>query len=95
MKFDSLSLNVNEDDQQFELQIDQHTALITYRILDAHTLALDHTEVPEGLEGQGVASALVEKTFQYLDDNQLKLVPNCSFVRTYLERHPDWKRLMA
>ncbi|PQA59513.1 GNAT family N-acetyltransferase [Siphonobacter curvatus] len=95
MKFDSLSLNVNEDDQQFELQIDQHTALIAYRVLDTHTLALDHTEVPEELEGQGIASALVEKTFQYLDDNQLKLVPNCSFVRTYLERHPDWKRLVA
>ncbi len=95
MEIKKIELRHNEADQQFELPLENDIAIVAYRWLDEKTLALDHTEVPENYEGQGVGSAIVEKVFQYLEENQLKMKPYCPFVRVYLQRHPDWERLQA
>ncbi|MDQ1089338.1 MULTISPECIES: GNAT family N-acetyltransferase [unclassified Siphonobacter] len=95
MEIKKIALHHNEADQQFELPLENDMAIVAYRWLDDQTLALDHTEVPEHYEGQGVGSAIVEKVFQYLEENQLKMVPYCPFIRIYLQRHPDWERLRA
>jgi hypothetical protein len=83
----------NEKLQRFELKIDKHTAFINYKQKD-EAIYLVHTEVPKDLESQGVAAALVEKTFQYLEKNKLKLVPVCSYIKVFLERNPQWNTLL-
>lgn len=46
------------------------------------------------MEEQGIGSSLVQKTFEYLEANKLRMVPRCAFVMTYLKRHPEWNRLL-
>lgn len=50
---------------------------------------LRHTIVPPQLEGQGIASALVAAALDYASDKHLKVIPTCSFVKSYIERHPE------
>jgi predicted GNAT family acetyltransferase len=95
MKYASTPLVHNETDQQFELTVQGQTALIAYRLRGGEVYLLDHTEVPEALEGQGVGSALVEKTLQWIEERGGKIIPTCPFVAAYLERHLSWKRLVA
>lgn len=83
----------NTERGAFELPVQDGVAFISYRDNDG-VISLMHTEVPEDLEGQGIGSALVEKTFHYLEANNLRMVPRCAFVMTYLKRHPEWNRLL-
>ena len=78
----------------FELFVNGERAFIDYKQKD-DKVYLIHTEVPAALEGKGVAAAIVEKTFKYMEERHLKLVPLCVYVKHYLTVHPEWNRLLA
>ena len=52
-------------------------------------VVMPHTVVRPDLRGGGVASALVEAALDDALERGLPVVPACSFVRAYLERHPE------
>lgn len=83
----------NTERGAFEMPVNEGVAYISYRT-SGDVVLLMHTEVPEELEGQGIGSSLVQKTFEYLEANKLRMVPRCAFVMTYLKRHPEWNRLL-
>jgi predicted GNAT family acetyltransferase len=91
--YNNLPLNNNEADHKFEMFVDGQRAFIDYQ-LRHDKVFLIHTEVPVELEGKGVASALVEKTFEYLEAHHLKIVPYCAYIKVFLKRHPEWDRLL-
>ena len=84
----------NRAEGQYELIVDGHKALAAYR-LDGDRISFVHTEVPSELEGQGVGTRLVEGALGQVREEGLKVVPLCSFVRHYLETHPEAQDLLA
>jgi len=94
MNYHEASFADNKDLSHFELEIEDERPFIEYS-KEGNLVYLNHTEVPEALEGKGIAGALVEKTFKYLEENNLQVVPLCSYIRVFLKRHPEWKRLVA
>jgi predicted GNAT family acetyltransferase len=82
------SVVVDAERSRFESVVDGHTAFIDFR-RDGDTIVLIHTEVPDELEGHGVGSALVRGALEHIRAERLALVPQCPFVRSYIERHPD------
>jgi hypothetical protein len=85
----------NTHRHRFELETDGRLSIVEYLKVDDDTLALTHTEVDPSLEGHGVGSQLVEGVLQYIEQNNLKIVPLCPFVVVYLKRHPDWNRIVS
>lgn len=83
----------NEAKHQFEISIDEHKALITYKE-SANVITLIHTEVAPELEGKGAATAVIEKTLDYIEKDHYKLIPLCPLVFAYIKRHPEWKRIV-
>jgi len=94
MNYEEIPLNNNEHDHNFEMMINGHRAFIDY-MTKGEKMYLIHTEVPQQLEGLGIAAAMVEKALQFIEDNNLKLVPLCPYVQHYLKRHPNWNRILA
>lgn len=92
--YEDLPLNNNEAIHNFELFVNGHRAFIDYQ-QRGNRFFLLHTEVPHELEGHGVAAALVDKTFKYLEANNFKVVPYCEYVKVYLKRHPEWEQLLG
>jgi uncharacterized protein len=92
MNFEEIALNVNQENSSFELVVDGQRAFIDF-VQKGNTFHLIHTEVPQELEGKGVAAVMVAKTLQYLDTHNFKMVPSCSYVQYYIKRHPEWKKL--
>ncbi|HET7622662.1 MAG TPA: GNAT family N-acetyltransferase [Gemmatimonadaceae bacterium] len=83
----------NAADSQFELHADGRVATLGYSERDGK-IYLIHTEVPKPLEGRGYASALARTALEYAKDNDLVVVPYCTFVRAYLQRHPEYAPLV-
>ncbi|MGM8885085.1 GNAT family N-acetyltransferase [Psychrobacter sp. 1U2] len=85
-----------EHDQQanrFETTIEGQTGYISY--LDkGDTLVYDHTIVPQALGGRGVGSALVKHALDYAREHNKKVVPQCSFVDAYINKHPEYQDLV-
>jgi predicted GNAT family acetyltransferase len=79
---------------RFEMASGGAVAFVEYR-RERDRIVLTHTEVPEALSGQGVGSKLVRGTFEALRTRGSKVVPRCEFVAAYMERHPEYRDLLA
>ena len=54
-----------------------------------------HTEVDHAYEGQGVGAALAAAALDDVRARGLEVVPECPFIRGYIERHPAYADLVA
>ncbi|MDP1820517.1 MAG: GNAT family N-acetyltransferase [Acidimicrobiales bacterium] len=78
----------NTAEQRFELEAEGHRAELLYQ-LDGDQLVLVHTGVPDELEGRGLGGQLAKAAVERARAEGLTVVPRCSFVRSWIERHPD------
>ena len=85
----------NKEKNRYELSVNGKTAVAEYILNKQDVLFFTHTEVPDEHEGKGVASKLLEAAFKDAEDRGLKIAPICPFVKSYIQRHPDWKKLLA
>ncbi len=92
MRYENNALHINTNEHRFEMDVEGYIAIINYK-QSGKKLYLVHTEVPPELEGKGIGSALVQKTLQYIEEHHWQLVPLCLFVQSFLQKHPEWKRL--
>jgi hypothetical protein len=90
----SSEVSNNESNHQYELEAGGATALAAYS-LSGDTVTFTHTEVPEELEGQGIGGRLIAGALDDVRRRGLKIVPACSFVRHYVDTHPDAQDLLA
>ncbi|SHI32780.1 GNAT family N-acetyltransferase [Flavobacterium terrae] len=89
------SIVVNQEKKRFELEVEGKIAYIEYILNNENIMFLTHTEVPVGLEGKGVGSAIVSKVLDYIKENGYTLAPLCPFVAAYVKRHPERKEILA
>jgi hypothetical protein len=80
--------------RRFEVTIDNALARADYQ-LSGGVLRLYHTEVPQALEGRGIAGALVKAALAHARAAHLKVEPACGYVRAYMKRHPDTHELLT
>lgn len=93
-EYKNLELIKNESNRHFEMKVGENLAFIKYN-KRGNKMALIHTDVEPALKGKGAATAIVEKTLDYIEKNNFKLIPICPFVAAYIKRHPEWKRIVA
>jgi len=84
----------NKIEEQFEMHINDEVALIAYQERGDNYMLI-HTEVPESLEGRGIASMLVTKTLSLIEEQGRKIIPMCAYVKSFLAKHPEWNRIVA
>ena len=57
-------------------------------------MTIDHTEVNTGNEGKGFGKKLLFKAIEYARKNNLKIIPVCSFVKSVIEKTPEFKDIV-
>lgn len=84
----------NEAERRFELEVDGELAIAEYRLRPGE-ISFTHTEVPDALEGRGVGSRLVKVALDEARSKGLKVVPVCPFVKHYIDKHSEYRDLLA
>ena len=59
------------------------------------TMVFTHTEVDPDAGEEGLGSTLVRGALDDVRSRGGSVVPQCSFVRGWIERHPDYADLVA
>ena len=83
----------NVEANRFEVDGSNAAAVLTYYQGKRH-IALLHTEVAPELGGRGYAGALAKTALDFARTNNLRVIVQCPFVRSYLERHPEYADLV-
>jgi uncharacterized protein len=79
---------------RFELDANGVRAVANYQ-LDGGVITFTHTEVPPQARHGGIASQLIEGALRAVRGRGLKIVPRCSFVKAYVDKHPEVWDLLA
>lgn len=83
----------NISENQFELSIEGYTAYVEYSI-HGNVITFIHTEVPFPLKGKGVASTLAGAVLEFARENNLSVIPQCPFIKTYINKHDEYLPLI-
>jgi uncharacterized protein len=74
---------------RFEIRVgDRVVGLASYHVENG-TMTLPHTEVDPAMGGQGIGTALVAGVLAAARERGLHVLPYCSFVRHYIQQHPE------
>jgi uncharacterized protein len=79
---------------RFELDVNGVTAVANYQ-LNGRVMTLTHTEVPPQARHDGIASQLIAGALQAARTRGFRIVPRCSFVKAYVDKHPEVRDLLA
>ena len=80
---------------RFEVWVgDRVVGLASYHI-DGTTMTLPHTEVDPSVGGRGIGTVLVAGVLDAARERGLHVLPYCSFVRHYIQQHPEEVDLVA
>ncbi len=90
----NVTVTHNEDAQRFELHVDGLRALLTYRRFPDR-IVLAHTEVPQPLEGHGLAARLARFALDFARANHLRVVSLCPYVSSFIRKHAEYQDLVS
>lgn len=89
-----LPVTDNREQNRFEVHLpDGDTALVQYVLQDG-LIIFTHTEVPAAYKGQGIADHMAQVALDSARANNLQVVPMCSFMNGYIQRHKQYQDLV-
>lgn len=89
-----VTIRDNPDQSRYEAIVEGKVAGVAEYRLDGSRIVLEHTEVGDDYEGQGVGSRLARGVLDSARSRELRVVPVCPFMRSYIERHEDYADLV-
>lgn len=92
--FEQIPLVRNEVTRQFELLVEGKKSYLEFEVREGK-MFLTGSEITEKHKELGAGDALVLKTYQYLEENNMPLVPMCKIAKEYIRRFPEWRRILA
>lgn len=81
------------DKSRFAAEVEGGTAELEY-VMRGDRVAFVHTFVPAPARGQDVGTALVEAGLAWARDEGLGVIPQCPFVKAYVDDHPEAQELV-
>lgn len=83
----------NPAEQRFETGVGGLLAVAEY-VHSADRIIFTHTFVPPELRGYGIAAQLARAALDWAREQKAVVVPQCSYIATYIERNPAYADLL-
>ena len=80
---------------RFELHVGgRRVGVLDYNV-EGGSVTLPHTEVDPACGGRGLGQALVQGALDAFRERGVTVRPVCSFVRHYIDKHPEYHDLVV
>lgn len=89
-----LQVRHNPGEQRFEAEVNGRLSVADYELRGTDFI-MTHTFVPTELRGRGIAEKLVRAALEYARGERLRVVPACSYVAVFIERHREYQPLLS
>ena len=83
------------DRGRIEVRLDGRVVGLASYHVEGGTMTLPHTEVDPAVGGRGLGTVLVRGVLDAARERGLHVLPYCSFVRHYIQQHPEEIELVA
>jgi predicted GNAT family acetyltransferase len=83
------------DRGRFEVLLDGRVVGLASYHVENGSMTLQHTEVDPSVGGRGIGKVLVAGVLAAARERGLYVLPYCSFVRHYIQQHPEELDLVA
>jgi predicted GNAT family acetyltransferase len=84
----------NTAENRFEAEVEGTLSVADYQLRDGE-MVMTHTYVPPAMRGRGIAEKLVRAALEHARDEKLRVVPACSYVDVFIQRHAEFQPLVA
>lgn len=84
----------NKEEKRYEFHIENITAFIEYE-RNKDVLSLTRTIVPKELAGRGIAKTLCIAVMEEIETQGLKMKPECSYIVSFIEKYPEYQKLIG
>src|SRR3954451_16064596 len=90
----SRTVEDNPDQSRYELRVDGELVGWSEYRPAGDSVIVAHTEIAEGLEGEGLGSALVGETLDRIRASGKTVIPTCPFTASYIRAHQEYVDLV-
>lgn len=73
---------------------DKFAGELTFNWEGKSRFIIDHTKVDENFGGKGFGKKLVLKAVEYARENELKILPHCSYAKKVIESNDSFKDVL-
>lgn len=85
----------NSNKGRFFYEVDGiQKAEMTYSQAGNDKIIIDHTEVDESLQGEGIGYKLVEASVNYAREQKIKILPLCPFAAAVFKKKSDYSDVL-
>ena len=74
---------------RFEVRVGERVVGLASYHVDNGLMTLPHTEVDPSMGGRGLGKLLVAGVLDAARERGLHVLPYCSFIRHYIQQHPE------
>ncbi len=91
----AIEVRRNDEAGAYEIYVDGAKAGLTQITPRDGVIVMPHTEIDDAYEGQGLASKLVSGALDDIRSRGERIKPVCAYIRSFLEKHPEYADLVA
>ena len=85
----------DKENQQFITTIEGKEVYLRYSMVQDDKISFNYTYTPPELRGNGFAAIVVREGFKYAEENNLKVIPSCAYIYTFLRRYTEFNKFLA
>jgi predicted GNAT family acetyltransferase len=88
------AVSYNEANKRYEMDVNGQTVYADVRRRD-DTLFIDYVEAPPALRGKGAAGKFMKELMETIRQENVRVVPLCSYAAVWVSRHPEYQDLQG
>ncbi|HEY6435715.1 MAG TPA: GNAT family N-acetyltransferase [Ignavibacteriaceae bacterium] len=82
-----------KDNKRFIIYFEGKETYVEYS-LHNNEIDLNHTYTNPALRGKGLAALVVKAAFEFAKENNLKVIPTCSYVQAFARKNEQYSDLI-